>query len=503
MKLKVYHLATSLLLLSLLSLGACSEEEETLSKAVLASASSLDFSAEEAAEKIITVYADADWVSEVPDWVTVTPSAGSGTMDVIIAVTDNVRDGAIDNPRKASIVFKGGTLASRAEVLVTQQGDKYRDCRNYALEELPALADETVVSVQEAIVKAVTTEGFLVSDAANRTNIYIESSAAVQAGDRVSIKGTKLTDAAALPYIECDQADVTPGTTPTTYPEATDITAQADSYYAASREYIKVSGVLNGTNVTLEGAATSVLLVSAPESLGLAALNGHRVTVSGYYAGKAAPVIKLTTAQVEDNGVVEVIYFADDFEWLQPWADASGAGQTVENDGTGDAPQIYTATNESGQPASEALMARGYTLEETPGHAIYLQKCYLKFGKTDYQAGLTLPALSDIPSGTRLQLSFDWAPMVGGTRKFDPVQVIVSISNGDQTVELSPVGHSFVDTVDKLEWLHADILIEGITITPKTRISIKSDGWGESKKTTGSSVYRRWFLDNIKLKKAM
>lgn len=175
----------------------------------------------------------------------------------------------------------------------------------------------------------------------------------------------------------------------------------------------------------------------------------------------------------------------------------------VEDDGTGNAPQIYTATNESGQPASEALTARGYTLEETPGHAIYLQKNYLKFGKTDYQAGLTLPALSDIPSGTRLQLSFDWTPMVGGSRKFDPVQVIVSISNGDQTVELSPIGHSFVDTVDKLGWLHADVLIEGITITPETRISIKSDGWGESKKTTGSSIYRRWFLDNIKLKKAM
>lgn len=289
MKRKIYHLATSLLLLSLLFLGACSEEEETLSKAVLASTSSLDFSAEEAAEKIITVYADADWVSEVPDWITVTPSAGSGTMEVTIAVADNVRDEAIDNPRKASIVFKGATLASRAEVLVTQQGDKYRDCRHYALEELPALADETVVSVQEAIVKAVTTEGFIVSDAENRTNIYIEGNATVRVGDRVSIKGTKFTDATALPYIECDQTDVTPGTTPPTYPEATDITAQADSYNATSREYIKVNGVLNGTNVTIEGATTSVSLVSVPESLGLAAFNGHRVTVSGYYAGKAAP----------------------------------------------------------------------------------------------------------------------------------------------------------------------------------------------------------------------
>jgi len=35
-------------------------------------------------------------------------------------VTDNMRDGAEDNPRKATLVFKGRTLASRAQVLITQ-----------------------------------------------------------------------------------------------------------------------------------------------------------------------------------------------------------------------------------------------------------------------------------------------------------------------------------------------------------------------------------------------
>ena len=177
----------------------------------------------------------------------------------------------------------------------------------------------------------------------------------------------------------------------------------------------------------------------------------------------------------------------------------SGAGQTVENDGTGEAPQIYTAKNAEGQLASEALLARGYGLEEIPGRAIYLQDCYLKFGKTDYQAGLTLPSIENVPEGTKLTLSFDWAPMVGGTRKFDPVKIIVSIVNGDKVTELEPIGHSFVDTVDKLEWLHADIVLEGVEITKDTRISIKSDGWGDNKETTGSSVYKRWFIDNIKL----
>ena len=74
-------------------------------------------------------------------------------------------------------------------------------------------------------------------------------------------------------------------------------------------------------------------------------------------------------------------------------------------------------------------------------------------------------------------LSFDWAPMVGGTRKFDPVQLIITVTNGSETVELDPIGHNFVNEVDKLEWLHADVVLEGVSITKDTRITIKSDAW--------------------------
>jgi hypothetical protein len=40
------------------------------------------------------------------------------------------------------------------------------------------------------------------------------------------------------------------------------------------------------------------------------------------------------------------------------------------------------------------------------------------------------------------------------------------------------------------------------SITKDTRITIKSDAWGETAATSGSSVYRRWFIDNIKLSRA-
>lgn len=418
---------TLALLLSMNLLWSCSDDESTLSKAVLTSAKALNFEANGASEKIITVYADADWVTEAPEWVTVTPASGTGTMDVTISVTDNMRDGAIDNPREEALVFKGATLASRAEVIVSQDGDKYRDCKEYKLSEIASLDDKTVVTINDIIVSAVTSDGFVASDAQSNANILFKSNQTVRIGDKVLVKGSKTSDTHKLALVECDEVTVSSTGNVVAYPTVTDITANVDSYNSASRDYISVSGVLDGNNIIVEGAENVVSVIDASASLDLASLNGHKVTVTGFFAGVAAPALRILVATVQDNGVYEVIYFSDDFEWLQPWSDNSGAGQTVENDGSGTAPQIYAAANEAGELASDALEARGYTLEEIPGHAIYLQKNYLKFGKTDYQAGITLPALTDVPDNTKLTLSFDWAPMVGGTRKFDPVNPTFTI----------------------------------------------------------------------------
>ena len=106
MKLLKYTYRTLILVALLVTFGSCEEEGSSLSRAVLASASSLNFEGTSSAPQTITVYADADWVTEVPEWITVTPATGTGVMDVTISVTDNLRGGALDNPRKAVVVFK-------------------------------------------------------------------------------------------------------------------------------------------------------------------------------------------------------------------------------------------------------------------------------------------------------------------------------------------------------------------------------------------------------------
>lgn len=492
-----------ILMAALCSFWGCDKDEDHLSEAVLASANTLNFEAERAAEKIITIYADADWVTEVPDWVTVTPDSGTGVMDVTVSVTDNMRDGAEDNPRKATLVFKGRTLASRAQVLITQNGDKYRDVKEYTAGELAALADETVISVPSAIVVAVTTKGFVISDDKNTDNIFVSDATTVAVGDKISLLGTKSSDSQKLAtVIDCDEVTVLSGGA-VNYPEPEDISAKIDDYTSSKRGYVTVKGVFNGSTLTVsEDAKYSVSVVDAPSSLGLSALTGHNVTLTGYYAGLTEPVQRIMVTDIEDKGAVEVIYLSDDFEWMNSWSEASDAGDTVGKSKDDKARNIHTH-EKLGEAFLADFAAHGYDLICMPSSttSTYLQKNYLKFGRTDVQAGLVLPSI-EIPANAKAKIAFDWAPHIGGTGKFDPVKIIVEITNGTDVVELDPVGHDFVDTVDQLTWLHAELSLVGVSINKDTKIVIRSDGWGDTEATTGSKVYKRWYIDNIKISNA-
>lgn len=501
MKLAKQITASVLAALALCGFSGCSEEEEQLSKAVLASATTLTFEAQNASQKLITVYSDANWISEVPDWVTISPSqGGAGTTEVTVSVTDNMRDGAEDNPRKATLVFKGSTLASRAEVLVSQAGDKYRDVKDYAPSEIAALADETVVSLPDVIVMTLTTDGFVVSDTENSGNVYVINSTAVNVGDNLSLRGTKGSDTQSLAIVECDQVEVLSTGGKVTYPAAEDITSKIDTYNPKDRTYVSVDGVLSGTNIVVDGAQYSVAVTNAPESMNLAALNGHKVTAKGYFAGVAAPVVRITLAQIEDKGLFKEIYFSEDFEWLDPWALAVGAGRSVEDDNL-DAycPQLPTPKVD-GVSALDALEAKGYEFlrvtTKTEGECIYLQQNYLKFGKTGYQAGIVLPTMDNVPAGTKLTLSFDWCPMRQVSGKIDPVNLLVIVSNGAQELASYDVPEAGWADGHKLEWIRAEVAIEGIDITPETRITIRQTQWP-------ATTANRWFLDNIELSKSL
>lgn len=276
------------------------DKSDNVAKAVMASANALTFPGEEASEQIITVYSDAEWTADVPEWVTIDPSTGSGTTDVTVSVNANMRDGALDNPRRSELVFHGKTLMSRATVIVNQSGDKFRDVKNFTISEVAASDDETVVIVPTAQVAALTSKGFVATDGSSA--VYVLSSEEVAVGDAVEIWGTKGADKE-LPAITNADKVIVSSNSAVSYPSAKDITSEIDTYKAESREFIQVSGLLKGSSLKLDVEHTvSVAVLDAHSSLEIAQLNNHNVVLYGYFAGLVSNTINVIAAKFDDKG---------------------------------------------------------------------------------------------------------------------------------------------------------------------------------------------------------
>lgn len=522
MKFVKHICAASILIASVCALWSCNnDDDKRLSDAVLASRNSLTFEAQSAAETIITVYADADWVTEIPDWVTVSPTEGTGVMDVTVSVSDNMRDGAMDNPRKAKLVFKGRTLASRAEVLISQIGNKFRDVPEYTkISDVTALDDEAVVKIPSALVMAVTAKGFVISDDQQSGVIFVADTKEVTVGDKVCVWGTKSSDGTKLPIISCaeksddperegDKVEILSSGTAVVYPTPTDLTEQIDTYTSTERGYVTVTGFFNGSTVAVsETAKYSVSALDIPAEMGLAALNGHNITLSGYYAGLAEPVHRIMVTSIVDKGAVETVYWAEDFEWLEPWTSQKPAGDTIgENNSNATAQQLGT-NKVDGVSTYSALLAKGYEIiathhsskeERKPEAQTYLQRNYLKFGLTGYQSGIVLPKIEGVPSDTHLLLSFDTSTQRQGTdtgEVFDDTILVVIVETGTNRNDFElTVPHP--EAKGAYKWYKVEVDLQGVNITPDTKITIRN-----ADSQWPSSQALRWYLDNIKITKA-
>lgn len=483
-------------LASLLMFSACSNDDEpSTAKAVMASAQILDFDGLDAMPQVITVYSDATWTVDAPEWITVTPSTGSGTTDVTVSVSDNLRDGYLDNPRKAELIFHGATIASRACVKVIQKGDNYRDCQKYKVREIFSLEDEQYVDVENIKVCAVLSDGVVVTDDYGLSNVAILTKEKLKLGQSISVLGQKLTDSYSLPFINSEKIEVNAGESTLEMNDPKDITSILDSFESTEREYVTVTGILEGTTVKVNQASNSVSLTDIVPSQNITPLNGHIVKVSGFFAGVASPYVRINMSDIEDLGEAQIIYWSEDFEWLNPYAEASGAGRTVEtNDLEATAPQIVNAKLSDGSSALDALLAKGYEFlrvtTKTEGECIYLQQNYLKFGKTSYQAGIRFPSIDNIPSGAKVLLSFDWCPMRQASGKIDPVNLILIVRNGDNEVTFEIPTHDWPNG-HRLEWITETIELTGVTINKDTQITLRQTQWP-------AATANRWFLDNIK-----
>ena len=204
------------------ALTSCQPEESPLSRAIMTSVSGMQFAAQNAEPQTITVYADAEWTVEAPEWVTVDKTEGNRTMEVTISVGDNMRDGALDNPKKDTIVFRGYNLLAHAYVIVMQDGDKYRDVVPATISEVLSMKDEEVVVLDDVAVVALSSDGFVVND--GNESVFVSYTEPVTVGDCVDLWGSKGTMNGVPAVTICDDLKIERNFA-VVYPLVNDITA--------------------------------------------------------------------------------------------------------------------------------------------------------------------------------------------------------------------------------------------------------------------------------------
>lgn len=486
------------------SVSACSDDDTNVAKAVLATASGLNYSAEQPEAKIITVYSDGAWTCQHADWVMVEPDHGDGTTEVRISVQPNMRDGAPDNPRKDDVVFKGVTKASEAHVIIRQDGDKFRDVQPITISDVDALKDEEVAVLKNVTVTTVLDGGFVVTDGTN--NLKVISDAAPAKGNTLSLYGERASDARNMAVLALDRY-VIEGTA-AVLPAPKDITAEIETYASKVREYVTMTGIVDGNNITVGEAKMSGFAVEVAKDIDWASLNGHRVKVSAFNAGTASPIVNLIINEVQDLGLVNAIFFSEDFEWLAPWSavgNGSPAGSTVETDNPNAiAPQLGTPVVD-GVSAYDALLAKSYEILAThasskkarePKAQTYIQTNYIKFGLTGYYSGIKMPIEYDVPAEASAELTFDWCSQRQGSGKWDPTQIVVIIAkDGEEMFFDVPVWDAADNS--KYEWRKVTIQIPAGVLKKGSTITFRNCDaqWP----VADSAPAMRWFLDNVKI----
>ena len=492
------------------------EQGPQVAKAVLGDVSQMKFAAKNPQPQLVTVYSDGPWHTKAPSWITVDPKEGDGVVAVTVTATENVDGGGMLEPRKDTVIISGNTLASRLIILVSQEGDAYRNAEHLALDKIAGLKDGQSFILDEATVAALSANGCIVSD--GTSNVYITSASGVAVGDKVSVKGIKGT-VNGVPAITETAEIKTLSSGSFVGPEAVDITEQLASFDGSSLRYVLISGIVaNGNLAVVTPEATyAVKQVDSPDGLAFSTLNGHKAQVKGYTCGiLGANMFGIIATELIDKGIDQVIYFEDDFEWVAPWATAAGAGDAIAaNDPSTTAPNVFTSAACDGFLAEFAARGYGYyegkqdlpwtdvTADNVPGKVLYLQSNYLKFGKSDWNSGITLPAISAIEGTDNVFLEFDWCWQVTGGYKPDLMTLTVEIVGNGICTESGDVlsvpiesEQIRVDGESKIEWQHAKVALNGID--KDTRIKIRPTNYDPYIENPARGQ-NRWYLDNIKV----
>ena len=297
---KIFKLCAAALLV--LPFTGCGEEEMEKPSALL-SESSLTFDAVGAEPQTLMVASDDAWFIDVDsDWITVDPQKGVNTVDVTVAVADNVSGGAMNAPREGVITIANNRGYS-IRTVIYQKGDTYLGVGEYDLAGISGLDDGTRAKVKETQVVAVASDGFIASDAS--ALMYILGNAEnVKAGDWITMNGAASTTNSIKTFTS-DEVTVV-SNSEVVYPEARDVTGTLSEYKPEAIEYVKVSGTLINKGLRV-GSVTNAVTLYNP-GIDIETVNLHKVVAYGYSLVYSKTLYFVPTS-FEDGGLDEDLSF--------------------------------------------------------------------------------------------------------------------------------------------------------------------------------------------------
>ena len=304
---KFFYLAMSAVIAS--AMTSCGEEEEVLGPASLKAEVSEVRLAAEGETKTFELKATRDWTAEIigtdVEGIEVSPLSGRGSNDpVTITVKAAKNEG---KNRTATIKFTASATLT-AIVTVSQDG---------SLGNLKSIAEVLALSSgveaeTEGIVVGTYTRGFVIKDDTGYLLAYNENYTApgVELNSKVKVAGTTSADGD-LPQLSI--ASVTTLETGLTVAEPNWLEVNKDNIEnldLTKCQPIKMTGALSISgyhyNLSIDGTTVQGSISYPLESLGLADLAGHIITVYGYFAGgNNANFRNILAVSVQDEGEPE------------------------------------------------------------------------------------------------------------------------------------------------------------------------------------------------------
>ena len=299
----------------LFAFASCNKENDLVSAAKISvDPTTLTFDVSGGA-KTVSLTATKDWTASVSGTgVTVTPKSGSGSNDPqTITINAEKNDG---KTRTAVVTFScGNNLEATVNVTVT-------GALGMAIEDIYKTTAGTVVETSGLVV-GVSTRSFIISDETGYLMVYRgddATEAGAKIGDEVTVEGPVALYGELIQIDEPTSCKVTASGQPVSYPETpTVIDADNISTFDITEvSYIQMTGIYASSvdskdpntihhNITILGTSVKGSIAYPVADLGLAEMEGHEITVTGFFAGGNNENYRnILAVDVEDNGEPQV-----------------------------------------------------------------------------------------------------------------------------------------------------------------------------------------------------